>query len=75
MIEMGIVKPPFLLDFAGAYLDRPPDFPPEVIEEWREQKVEQFGDRWPEVEAVLEFLRTRLGIHLTDIHPGNIKSR
>ena len=69
---MTIVKPPFLLDFAGAYLDRAPDFPPEVIDEWREQKAEQFGDRWPDVIAVLEFLKSRYGIHLLDIHPANI---
>jgi len=26
VIEMSIVQPPFLLDFASAYLDYPPDF-------------------------------------------------
>src|SRR5947207_15845046 len=30
VIEMTIVEPPFLLDFGGAYLDRPPEFPEEV---------------------------------------------
>ena len=29
-IEMTIVSPPFCLDFGGAYLDRKPDYTPEV---------------------------------------------
>jgi len=31
-IEMTIVTPPFILDFAGAYLDPAPDFP---LKFWR----------------------------------------
>jgi len=72
VIEMGIVQRPFLLDFAGAHLDIAPDFPPEVLEDWRKEKLEQFGDRWPDVEAAIAWLGSRLGIHLLDIHPGNI---
>jgi len=33
VIEMTIVTRPFVLDFAQAYLDFPPDFSPEVWEE------------------------------------------
>ena len=72
VIEMSIVTRPFLLDFASGYLDVAPDFPAETMEEWRAEKMEQFGDRWPDVEAVLEVLRSRFGIHLLDIHPWNI---
>ena len=35
-IEMTIVGPPFCLDFGGAYLDRPPDYSPEVWADWEE---------------------------------------
>lgn len=28
VVEMTIVSPPFVLDFAGAYLDQKPDYPP-----------------------------------------------
>lgn len=70
-LEMTIVKRPFVLDFAGAYLDDPPEFPPNVIEEWREQKQEEFGKSWSQVEDVLMILRGH-GIYLMDIHPGNI---
>src|ERR1051325_8244171 len=47
VIEMTIVTRPFLLDFAGAYLDKPPEFPDEVWQTWEEEKREQFGERWP----------------------------
>jgi hypothetical protein len=70
-IEMTIVQPPFLLDFAGAYLDSPPHFPATVWDEWLQQKAEEFGDRWPTVEDVLAILHAR-GIHLIDIHARNI---
>src|SRR6516165_10375272 len=40
VIEMRIVRPPFVLDFAGAYLDEPPDFPEEIMAEWRAEKKE-----------------------------------
>lgn len=70
---MTVVEPPFLLDFAGGYLDESPDFPDEVIEQWHEEKVEQFGRaRWERVQLVLAVLRGRYGIHLLDVNPGNI---
>jgi len=71
VIEMEVVKRPFVLDFAGAYLDTPPDYSDEVIAEWRADKQEQFGDRWPEVEAILASLE-RYGIFLVDVSPSNI---
>jgi hypothetical protein len=74
VIEMSVVQPPFLLDFAGAYLgDEAPDFPPEVWEEWRADKAEQFGDHWPNAERVIDEFRRRVGLVLLDVNPGNIK--
>lgn len=72
IIEMEIVSPPFLLDFADAYLDteKIPDFPDEVLEEWHAEKQEQFGDRWPDVERILAFMQGHYGIHLLDINPA-----
>lgn len=69
---MTIVRPPFVLDFAGAYLDRAPDYPDEVMEEWLAEKVEQFGERWPEVRRVVAAFR-QWGIYLADVKPGNIE--
>jgi len=70
-IEMTIVRPPFLLDFAGAYLDEAPDFSEDVLRQWQEEKAEVFGERWPEVTRILAVLEA-LGIYLRDINPANI---
>lgn len=72
IVEMGIVAPPFVLDFAGAYLDRRPDYPDDVIEEWQAEKLEQFGaERWDIVQQVMAHF-ARMGIYLADVKPGNI---
>jgi hypothetical protein len=71
VIEMSIVTRPFVLDFAGAYLDAPPDFPEEVWAEWEAGKREEFEARWPTVEAVLGALK-ELKIYMVDVSPGNI---
>jgi hypothetical protein len=71
-IEMTIVSPPFVLDFGGAYLDQRPDYSPEVWEDWRRQKHEDFGRNWPVVEQILaEF--EGMGIYIADVNPGNVR--
>lgn len=72
VIEMSVVTPPFVLDFAGAYLDQRPDYPQDVMDEWRAEKAEQFGNRWPEVQAIMRAFAS-LGIYLADVKPGNIE--
>ena len=71
VIEMTIVTRPFVLDFAGAYLDQPPDFPDEIWEEWEAEKRDQFDFRWPTVQRVLATLE-QLDIHMVDVSPSNI---
>jgi hypothetical protein len=71
IIEMSLVARPFVLDFAGAYLDNAPEFSDEIWDNWRAEKQEQFGQRWAEVETVL-FALKRLGIHMVDVTPSNI---
>jgi hypothetical protein len=71
IVEMSIVTRPFVLDFAGAYLHTPPDFPDETWAEWEAEKREQFDVRWPKVQAVLGALET-LDIHMVDVSPSNI---
>jgi hypothetical protein len=73
-IEMCIVTRPFVLDFAGAYLDAPPEFSDEVWAEWETQKRDQFETRWPKVQAVLAALE-ELDIHMIDVSPSNIAFR
>jgi hypothetical protein len=71
VVEMTVVVRPFVLDFAGAYLDNLPDFAEEKWDEWEAEKREQFEGRWPKVQAVLGELES-LNIHLVDISPSNI---
>ena len=71
VLEMTIVKRPFVLDFAGAHLDARPEFPEDVLADWEAEKHEQFEDRWPTVRRVLDAFE-ELGIHLLDVSPGNI---
>jgi len=71
VIDMTVVKRPFVLDFAGATIDKPPDYSEEVLAEWAEEKQEQFGPRWPDVQAILRSLQGH-GIYLMDVNPGNI---
>jgi hypothetical protein len=71
VIEMGIVTPPYLLDFGKAYIDRPPPFSPEQIQESMDEWKENFEDRWPEVQKLLRALLL-IGIRYYDPRPGNI---
>ncbi len=71
VIEMTIVSRPFVLDFAGAYLDYPPDFSDDVMAQWQADKQEQFGSRWPAVQAILRELES-YGIYMADVNPGNV---
>lgn len=70
-IVMTVVARPFVLDFGGAFLDRPPDFSDEILLEWQKEKQEQFGARWREVCAIIGELES-YGIFLIDTNPGNI---
>ena len=70
-IEMTIVRPPFLLDFADARLDEAPDFSEDVLRQWEEEKAEIFGYRWPEVTRILAALKA-FDVYLLDINPRNI---
>lgn len=72
VIEMTLVSPPFLLDFAGASLKGRTNFEPEIWEEWKEEKREQFESDWPEVQQALWTLEG-LGVFMNDVHPGNVR--
>jgi hypothetical protein len=71
VIEMSIVARPFVLDFAGAYLDTPPSFSDEIWAEWEVEKRDQFDVHWPKVQAVLAALE-EMDIHMVDVSPSNI---
>jgi hypothetical protein len=71
VIEISIVTRPFVLDFAGTYLNAPPEFPNGVMEDWEADQREKFETRWPEVQAVMSAFE-EFGIYLLDISPANI---
>ena len=73
-VEMTIVEPPFLLDFAGAYLDWPPDFPEEVWAERLAKWSSEFGTDWAKAQSILDELED-MGIHMLDPSPSNIRFR
>ncbi len=71
-IEMTIVSPPFILDFADAWLDEPPEFSDEVWSDWNRKLDAEFDERATEVRRMLAILRCH-GVILLDVHPGNIR--
>lgn len=65
VIKMTIVTRPYVLDFASAYLDHPPEFPAEFTEERNAHWADIFEKRWPAVQVIMAEFR-RDGIHLLD---------
>jgi len=74
IIEMTVVSPPYVVDFAGARLKRPEPFDEEIIAEWTKSKREEFGDDWPSVKRLMFAFETR-GVFLMDVHPKNVACR
>jgi hypothetical protein len=72
-LELSIVEPPFILDFASACrADSAPRFPPEVMAEWLTEKREQFGTDWPRAAVALRELERTFDLRMLDVHPANI---
>lgn len=72
-IEMTVVQPPFILDFADAWLDdEEPEFSDEVWADWNRKLDEDFGELAAEVRRMLAVLQSH-GVVLLDVHPGNIR--
>jgi hypothetical protein len=72
VIEMDIVSPPYLLDFGKCYLDRKPDFSPEVWQEWQQLHEELWEGRWKIVRRAVWQLE-KYGIYHVDPRPGNLR--
>lgn len=71
IVEMEIVTRPYIVDFAGAYLDSPPPFSNAELIEWEESRKELFEENWDMVKSAMAELR-RYGIYLNDVKPGNV---
>ncbi|MBX3451461.1 MAG: hypothetical protein KF777_17970 [Planctomycetaceae bacterium] len=74
IVEISLVAPPFVLDFATASLDQDTLRTRDDYEEWLELKKEIFGTDWPVVRRVLSAFRSH-GVFLVDVHRDNIRFR
>lgn len=73
IIEMTIVKPPFLLDFEISKLDEDQSFDSSMgTEEWWDRLRPLFGRRLPMVRDVFYYLSNRYGIYYYDLAPRNM---
>lgn len=69
IVEMGVVSPPCILDFAGSFDELHPDY--QEFPEYTEETRDSFGSRWGKVQEILSEFR-RYGICLLDVRPSNI---
>jgi hypothetical protein len=72
IVEMTVVFPPCILDFAKAYVGASPDFSDEVLRDWQAEAAELFETDWKQVANLLDELQG-LGIFYFDAKPGNIR--
>ncbi len=72
VIELTIVTPPFILDFAKSYIDKRSDYPEDSRAQWESDGVELFGSDWKEVRLIMAALQ-RYGIYYYDAKPQNIQ--
>ena len=72
-LEMDIVVPPFVVDFASAHIDRPPELIEDEGHTLLDMIRERFDERADEVIALYDDLIASAGIYLSDFHPHNIK--
>jgi len=75
IVEMGVVSPPYFLDFGKAYVNRSPPYTSEQLAESLYESEQLFEPAdWPLVEAAVLDLKLS-GIHYLDIKPANIRVR
>lgn len=74
LIELSIVQPPYLLDFASCCIDKDPRdvHPPEWLDQYAERIEFLHEDRAPRVFEVYNALSRLTGIFHTDLRPTNI---
>lgn len=73
VIEMGIVEPPFILDFGSSAVDIEPDYTPEQWQEWWLKLEHDFEDRFPQAEAVFYYLKRHFNIWHLDLSTNNLQ--
>ena len=71
-IEMSVVQPPYILDFASVRLDEPVEFDSDAAAHRDELIHDLFGERAADVFFLLHQLRQQHGVHMLDARPANI---
>jgi len=74
VIELSVVAPPYVLDFAKVRFDEPLEevFHAEVLEErWAHWRSLFEPHQWSQVVALYWFFGRQYGIWLEDLNPGN----
>ena len=71
VIEMTVVERPYVLDFGKVWLDKAPDYSPEVMADFFVKQKDLWGQYWPEIRKIWGMLKS-IGIYHMDPKPGNI---
>ena len=72
VIEMTLVEPPFLLDFAQASIDKPFEFAEQEEDAWWAEKRSDFGDQFERARDIFYALQQASGIYYYDLAPRNL---
>ena len=73
VVEIGIVSPPYLLDFGKAYVDRPSPYTAQQIADSMDESRQLFDAKdWPAIEQAVLDLKL-IGIIYLDIKPANVR--
>jgi hypothetical protein len=70
VIRMDVVRPPFLLDFAGV-LFSPPDFPEMTLAHWHQEIADRYGPNAPLVYSVYNALAAH-DLYYVDFRHSNL---
>ena len=71
-IEMSVVQPPCIVDFAQAYLDFPFEYEEGSEEHWWNQIREDFGNNFAKAEEVFYFMQNKFDLYYYDLAPRNL---
>jgi hypothetical protein len=73
IIEMSLVRPPYILDFAKATVGKRIRFDRMVVREWHRRVRSDFGSRWRDAMNVYDYMARHFHIYLLDLNPRNLR--
>ena len=72
IIEISVVKPPYLIDFGKSHLDEVPDYDDEAWTMWWERVEQVFGDNTAVASQIFYQMVRKYGIYHLDLNPYNL---